>query len=148
MIANQFTETEMTSQFRAMKFIFSYAFSFSFFQISKRIRHQISVSPTSQTDHKNLFVFSSVMFSSFSTTASSTSIFQSQEGPQSRFKFRKSRSMTNAVQMDETEFPADVDSSNNKQNRIEKKVQISNIFAAKTLMTKLTQDCFCKNDVV
>ena len=72
-IANQLIETKMISQSRTMK-IFFYAPSF-FFQLSKRICHQISVFFTSQTDHKNLFVFFSVMF--FSFVASSSSTFQS-----------------------------------------------------------------------
>ena len=134
----------MTSQSRTMKFIFFYAFFFSFSQISERIRHQISVFFTPQIDHKSFFVFFSVMSFSSSTSASPTS--QSQKRSRPKFKIRKFRSMTDAIQMNEAEFSASADP--NRQNRIEKKIQTFNIFAARILVKRLTQKCLCKNDVV
>ena len=147
MIVNQFTKAEMTSQSRAMKFIFFYAFSFSFFQVSERNRHQISVSPTSQTDHRSFFVFFSVMF--FSSVASPTSIFQSQKESQPRFKIRGFRSKTDAVQSSETEFSADAgsSSSSNIQLRSRKEVQTINIFAVRVLLADLVKGCSCKNGI-
>ena len=131
----------MISQFRTMKFFFMHFF----FQVSKRIRHQIFVFFTSQIDFRNFFVFFSVMF--FFSSATASSILQSQKRSQSKFKLKKFRSMTNAVQMNETKFSTNVDPNNSKQSRIGKEIQIPNIFATKVLVTKLTQNCFCKNDV-
>ena len=136
----------MTSQSRTMKFIFSYAFSFFSFQVSERIRHQISVFSTFQIGAKKFFVFFSVM--SFSSTASSSPISQSAGRIESKFKFKKFRSMTDAIQMNGAKPSTNASSSRDKQIKIEKKIQIFNIFAMKILMKKLTQKCFCKNDVV
>ena len=144
MIANQFTKAEVTAQPRAMKLIFFYAFSFSSFQVSERIRHQISVFFTPQTDFRSSFVFFSVMFFS-SFAASSSPTLQPQERPQPKFKIKKSRSMTDAIQMGGTEPPASADP--NRQARIGKKIQTPNTLAVKALVARLAQKCFCKNDV-
>ena len=87
-IANQFTETEIISQFRTMKFIFLCVFFFSSFQVSERIRHQISVSPTFQIGVESFFVFfchvffiNSIIIINSSVTEGTATEIQNQRTP-------------------------------------------------------------------